>query len=260
MIRARQLTLPVRNTWGGRRKGAGRKPGPRPLVLHRARAEHKHRFPVHVTLRAGRDVGSLRDARRYPALEEAIGAASRSNFRVVQFSVQGDHVHLVVEAHDGDALSSGIRGLMIRGARALNRAARRVGRVWADRYHARALRTPREVRNGLAYVLLNARKHRRAAPALDPCSSARWFDGWCEHDALVDLGREAPVVAAARTWLLRAGWRRHGLLRLDEDCHRSGKPATARTVASEPGYLLRYTPAEVRRRSAFKRMNPPASR
>lgn len=212
MVRQRQLSLPVR-TWGGRRAGAGRKPGLRPVVLHRPRTQHKSRFPLHVTLRARADVGSLRRSHAYSALEGAISASSRSAFRLVHFSVQGDHVHLVAEAHDKPTLSSGIRGLMIRAARALNRACGRTGPVWADRYHCRELRTPREVRHALSYVLLNARKHGRKVGALDPCSSARWFDGWREHDAVVDLALDPPAVVAPRTWLLGAGWRRHGLLR-----------------------------------------------
>jgi len=215
MPRPRQLSLPVR-TWGGRRERAGRKPGPRPVVLHRARSQHKGRFPLHVTLRARSEVGSLRRARLYPLIEAAIAASSSSDFRLVHFSVQGDHVHLVAEAHDKDALSSGMRGLMIRAARALNRACERSGPVWADRYHCRELRTPREVRRALAYVLLNARKHGREVAALDPCSSARWFDGWRDHSPVVDLAVDPPAVVASRTWLLDAGWRRHGLLRFDE--------------------------------------------
>jgi REP element-mobilizing transposase RayT len=106
-------------------------------VLHRTRAQHKSRFPVHVTVRARADVGALRRARLYPALEAAIAASSRPDFRLVHFSVQGDHVHLVAEAHDKPTLSSGMRGLMIRAARALNRACGRSGPVWADRYHCR---------------------------------------------------------------------------------------------------------------------------
>jgi len=219
MARQRQLSLPVR-TWGGRRAGAGRKPGPRPVVLHRPRVQHKSRFPLHVTLRARSDIdmGSLRRTRLYSALEAAITASSRSDFRLVHFSVQGDHVHLVAEAHDKPALSSGMRGLMIRAARALNRARGRSGPVWADRYHCRELRTPREVRHALSYVLLNAHKHGRKVAALDPCSSARWFDGWRDYSAVVDLAHDPPAVVAPRTWLLGAGWRRHGLLRLAPPC------------------------------------------
>ena len=103
----------------------------------------------------------------------------------------------------------------------------------ADRYHHTVLETPRQVRNALAYVLLNARRHAakrlaklrkrgkgvpelRRANVLDAASSARWFEGW-RSDVELDrappraLGR-APAVGRATTWLLNVGWRRHGLL------------------------------------------------
>jgi hypothetical protein len=133
---------------------------------------------MHVTLRALPDVGSLRDCPAYPALEGALAAASKTESRVCQFSVQSDHLHLMVEAADRDAPGRGMQGLAMRCARAVNRALGRRGRVFADRYHARALKTPREVRNGLVYVLPNWRKSVAGAQWLDGCSSARWFDGW----------------------------------------------------------------------------------
>jgi REP element-mobilizing transposase RayT len=186
-------------------------------VLHRARADHKSRHPLHVTLRAQRDIGSLRSPRLFPVIERAIASATRPRFRIAHFSVQGDHLHLIVEAHDKRTLSAGVRGLTIRAALAVNRAAGRSGRVWADRYHCRDLRTPREVRNAITYVLLNARKHGRRCGGIDPCSSGRWFDGWRDFSALVDLAADPPAVAAARTWLLGVGWRRHGLVGFDEE-------------------------------------------
>ena len=133
---------------------------------------------------------------------------------MVQFSVQNDHIHLIAEAEHGRALSGGARGLAIRIARAVNRALNRRGRVWATRYHARALTTPRAVRNALVYVLNNFRKHSRAGTELDPCSSGQWFSGWLGSRAAVNLG--PPPVALARSWLLRIGWRRHGLIDLNE--------------------------------------------
>jgi REP element-mobilizing transposase RayT len=209
-------------TWGGKRRGAGRKPvGARAGVPHRARPDHRSRHPVHVTLRAG--ISSLRRQSVFLAIRTALTAACTRTLRVVHFSVQTNHVHLIVEAHDKRTLCSGVRGLAISIARHVNRAAARAGRVWADRYHAHPLRTPRDVRNALVYVLLNRRKHRPGAPPLDPCSSAAWFDGWkaSEHpQAAPPLGGRDPPepcpVAAARTWLATAGWRRHGLLGRNE--------------------------------------------
>jgi putative transposase len=160
--------------WGGRRKGAGRKRrAERTSVSHGVRPELAARHPVHVTLRIVSGVPSLRVGRTYRALEEAMRAGrERFGLRLAQYSVQSNHVHMLVEAEGRASLSRGIHGLAVRMARALNRTWRRTGTVFADRYHARVLRTPREVRNALAYVLLNARKHgARRIGALDPFSS-----------------------------------------------------------------------------------------
>jgi hypothetical protein len=143
-------------------------------------------------------------------MRTALAASSRADFRVVEFSVQADHVHLIAEADDARALSSGMRGLAIRLARAVNRALGRRGPVWDSRYHARALTTPRAVRHALVYVLMNFRKHQQVGTGLDPCSSAAWFAGW--RGLSTTASHAARPVARARTWLAGVGWRRHGLI------------------------------------------------
>ena len=226
----RQLSFKEPPTWGGRRAGAGRKPGPQPRVLHRARPVHRPRHPAHVTLCARPGVASLRAPNVYPLVEQAIAAAARPDGRVVQFSVQGEHVHLIVEATDERALSSLVRRVSIRAARAVNRLLARRGPLWDGRYHRHDLTTPRETRNALVYVLANWRKHRDRAAGLDPCSSARWFDGWREarpNAGVAESGGQArPPVCRARTWLLTVGWRRGGLLATDE----APRPATERAA------------------------------
>jgi len=142
----------------------------------------------------------LRAPRVFFAVRTAFVLASRDGFRVVQFSVQENHVHLLVEADDPSSFTRGVLGLAIRIARAVNRALGRRGRVWGDRYHARPLTTPRAVCHALVYVLMNHRKHRRGAAALDPCS---------------------PVVPA-RMRLAATGWRRHGLIGFEERPRGSG--------------------------------------
>ena len=210
-----QLALPVPRTRGGRRPGAGRKraPGRRPSVPHRSRPVHSAACPVHITLRAVDAVRCLRSDRVFPVVRRCLAASSRGEFRIVQFSVQNEHIHLIAEADHGRALSGGVRGLAIRIARAVNAALNRRGRLFADRYHARALTTPRAVRNALVYVLNNFRKHSRAGTDLDPCSSAQWFSGWRVSRMAADSG-PSPV-AVARSWLSRIGWRRHGLIDLN---------------------------------------------
>jgi REP-associated tyrosine transposase len=133
------------------------------------------------------------------------------------------HAHLIVEARDRPALGRGMKAIGARLALAVNRVAKRSGRVFADRYHLQLLPTPRQVWNALRYVLLNARRHaakaRRSVDAsvrLDPASSARWFEGWKRKVPSADEPPAArlthPPVARAKTWLLAVGWRRHGLL------------------------------------------------
>ena len=212
--------MPVR--WGGAREGAGRKAAARGRVWHRGRAEFPERHPGLVTIRVRSDVPSLRTLRLVREVERSLRSiVRRADFRVVHYSLQHDHVHLLVESEGVAALSNGMKSLAARLARAVNRVFNRRGAVLDGRYHHRALGTPREVRAALAYVLLNARKHagqraptaRDSAFCVDPASSGRWFEGWAECPV---LPADRPAVARAHTWLLRAGWRRHGLIRSDE--------------------------------------------
>jgi REP element-mobilizing transposase RayT len=219
-----QLSLglpPPRNGWGGARRNAGRKPaGPRAGTPHRARPKHDDRHPVHVTLRAG--LGSLRSQLVFPTVRYAITKAGQRDverFRIVHFSVQYDHVHLIVEASNKRTLSAGMRSLAIRIALYVNELLGRKGRFWADRWHGRALSSPSDVRNAVVYVLANFRKHTRrpVAAGIDPCSSGAWFAHFRGFDPERDRPRYAarpPPLGAAdtgvpvsppRTWLLTVG-------------------------------------------------------
>ena len=206
-------------TWGGARKGAGRKlQRPRKLVAHRSRESFRAGCPVHVTLRMAEGLPSLRKCATYRALVAAMGGGcERFGMRLVHWSVLGNHMHLIVEACDRHALSRGMQGLGVRLARALNRWWGRTGRVLADRYHAHILRSPTVVRRALFYVLQNARRHGIVTAGADPCSSGPWFDGWLGGEP-GDRGDHAAGkpewLRAARTWLLVHGWRRLGLLDL----------------------------------------------
>jgi hypothetical protein len=213
--------------WGGRRENAGRKRSPDSGIPHTSREGFSSTTPAHVTVKLLPALRSLRTKPLLRTLERTFAAGcDRSTFRLVHYSLQGNHAHFIVEARDREALSRGMMAIGSRLALAVNRAmGRRKGRVLADRYHARMLKTPREVQRALRYVLLNARKHvaamkRRAVQGvdylLDPASSARWFDGWNRKlDAATQTPAglmQRPAVARARTWLLRIGWRRHGLI------------------------------------------------
>ena len=189
---------------------------------HKTREVHDKRNPVHVTMRVVREVGSLRASRPFAVVREALRKAQKVEFRIVEFSVQGNHLHLIVEADDRIALARGMQGLSIRIARGINKLLHRSGNVFTDRYHPHELKSPRELRNALAYVLQNFRRHAYQRQQfcrrgwMDECSSARWFQGWRNSGrAPEERGDDAPV-ADPETWLMREGWRRHGLVSVDE--------------------------------------------
>jgi hypothetical protein len=194
----------------------------------RPRARHQGRWPVHVTLRARDALPSLRSARVFPVLRRSLAASHKTAFRVVHFSVQSDHVHLVVEGDHAVALVRGLQGLAARCAKAVNRAVKRRGCVWSSRYHSHALRTPTEARRGFVYVLLNFRKHLRAAPGIDPRSSGAWFDGWSRA---LPVPRGTNPVAPPRTWLATVGWRRAGGAIAVDERPSGGKPTSRPPLA-----------------------------
>jgi len=146
---------------GGTRAGAGRKPkGDRALVPHDTRARVTRHTPVLVTTRLLAGLPNLRRERTLVLMRATLAAgADRFGFRLIEYSIQSNHLYFIAEAQDEIALARGMKGLLVRVAKALNRAWERTGRVGGDRYHARVLKTPREVRNALVYVLQNAQKH-----------------------------------------------------------------------------------------------------
>ncbi len=193
-------------SWGGKRKGAGRKPaGERAGVSHRPRPVWDRPLPVHVTLRMAAAVWNLRSRRSFRVIAAALRTgADRFEVRVIQFSIQGNHLHLLIEAPSRSALARACKGLSVRLAKGLNRMMKRTGRVIDDRYHAHVLRTPTEVQRAMRYIRDNARQH---AAARGEAYSAGYVDPYSSGSAAL-LRQHDVVLPAAQTWLCREGfWR-----------------------------------------------------
>jgi REP element-mobilizing transposase RayT len=201
-------------TWGGRRDGSGRKLArERRAMPHRPREEFRPSQPVHVTQRMADHVWNLRSQRSFAVIHAALTAARRrDDVRVVDYTILGNHLHLIVEANGRRALANGMRALGIRLARGLNAMMGRKGAVFEDRYHAHVLRTPAEARNALRYVRQNFASHaaRRGEPLpeawVDPFSSAA---GTQPRAGQGVLWPEA-ATREAGTWLLKAAGREVG--------------------------------------------------
>ncbi|HVH41602.1 MAG TPA: hypothetical protein VM925_04640 [Labilithrix sp.] len=175
---------------------------------------------------------SLRAQRVLEAIVEELRAASKRGVGVLHYSVQVDHLHLIVEAPDTAKLARQLQQLFSRIAFAVNRVSRRGGRLFRDRHHRHELTTPTEVRRALVYVLFNERKHGATSASaierhlawLDVGSSAVWFEDWAPRarpppDVVARLRARigAPPVRPPQTWLARVGFRRAGgPIRFDE--------------------------------------------
>ena len=216
---------------GGKRDGAGRKRVAHTLGKgkkyepHVKRTAIDPRHPQHVTLTVVGDIASLRTMDMYAAVKKAIVIANDDSFRIVHHSVQGNHIHLVVEAASKQTLAAGMKRFEISCAKRINAAmtrrigTKRKGQVFADRYHATPITNVRQLRNVLRYIMNNWRHHAQSTRndvglydgRLDPYSSAIWFEGWKERttkEIHVPPDYDPPPRVEAKTWLLRQGWQK----------------------------------------------------
>jgi putative transposase len=227
-----QISLPFSANRRAKRRGPKRRVFGR--VHHRARPIHKGRHPVHITLRARHGLPSFRQqlvhALILRVLRDQRRRAYGTTFQIVHFSIQSNHLHMIVEADDGptpqalleerkerrrNPLRSGVSGFVIAFAKRLNAMFKRKGKVWDDRYHRHDLQSPHEVKTSVRYVINNFRKHGHltfGTGAFDYYSSAQHFDGWSEPLFSQFSEPEPWTETAPRTWLLAQGWKRHGLI------------------------------------------------
>ena len=215
MKRTGQTEIKFR-TWGGKRKGAGRKRSGRRKVAHRRREDFAKCYPSHVTLRFIDSLPSMRRRKTFKAIRAAMYVAMKhQGFRIVHLSIQSNHVHLICEATDRTAMARGIQGFKISAAKKLNKVLGRKGTIFAERYHAELLTTPTQVRNAICYCLNNWRRHgedRKATVRVDHYSTGYWFHGWKERGPLMEepSGEEVLPSCKPQTWLLKDGWERGG--------------------------------------------------
>jgi len=231
----------------------------RPCKGDRAGAPHKKRVsfkasePIHVVLRVEESgLGGLRKREMYRAVRAAtLTVASREGFRIVHISIQGHHIHMLVEADGKTALAGGMQAFQISAAKRMNaeitvvdeetrRPRRRKGKVFSDRYHAEVITNRRQARHALAYVLNNWRKHREDRGVgwkVDPYSSGTSFRGWKafadpSFEFTVPDRYEPMVVWEPKTWLLSKGWMIYGRIDFHEVPSSPKRPAAAQRSAT----------------------------
>jgi REP-associated tyrosine transposase len=211
---------------GGARPGAGRKPIPRTeraYVPHIARPVVTKNRPVFARFDCVDGVASLRLKAHRRILEDIFADENRLGFRLVHYSIQSDHLLLLCEANDNPSMWRGLQRIGSRIARVLNKRLERSGRLFRERYFSNVVDNPEQAHDLLRHVLL--RRHELAFEAgnkpvtdFDPNTSSAFFDGWKRPWAKGTRTPEAgDPVLPPRSWLLREGWKKHGLLRAKWD-------------------------------------------
>jgi len=216
MRKPEQLTFKKVNGWGGKRRGAGR-PNESGTVNHMGREEVNFKKPLHLTLRLKDEVRiNLRSSEMLECFKECAEKAKTAGLRVIHFSVQSNHIHILAECRDNPTLSKGMKSLGCRLGKAIRQRCGGRGSVFKGRFHLHVLKTPREAKNGLGYVLLNQSKHQGLIPYNDRYSSAGYFYEWKKllgrkvGPILSDWRkRDRPLpsyLSAPKSWLAREGW------------------------------------------------------
>lgn len=232
---AKQMKVSVAS-WGGRRKGAGRKNRSR-TVNHMKREKVGPQWPLHITLRLAPGRPSLRRQSLLEVFAIAVAEAKKFGLRINQFSFLGNHFHLIAEADNNRALRQGMQCLTIRIAKHLKKfgflkpgspepLATKPKNLFLGRYHLQVLKTPLAVKNALRYVLVNEAKHagrmKSQAPGKDLLSiysSGFCFKNWRQlgwsvrQDETLKYAARwqsiAPLanwLAPPKSWLGREGW------------------------------------------------------
>jgi REP element-mobilizing transposase RayT len=230
-----ELLLPEEGRTRKNRRGTSRRRPGRPKKPGAGeRHEQRERFDklrvIHVTLSVGRQFDTLRKRDTYFAIRKAtLAVLGRHDFRIVHMSPEDDHIHLIIEADNHNALWRGMQAFQISAAQHLNQAlSKRTrtlcrGKVFVDRYHPVTVTSPTQARNTLNYVLNNWRRHhhdyRNEAQRgwdVDYMSSAISFAGWKELERPgarfqynIELNQRL-CVSPPQSWLLNVGWRRGG--------------------------------------------------
>lgn len=140
-------------SWGGLRDKAGRKKIHSRGVSHRNREKVSNRTPLHINFKYKSHV---RNKDTLKLLKRAIQNARKHGLQVLHFAFEVNHIHLIVSADNNETLTRAMRSLTITFAKGIKR-----GRIQLDRYHLHVLKTAREVKHAIHYVLFNRQKHEK---------------------------------------------------------------------------------------------------
>ncbi len=218
---AKQISMDL-FSHGGARKGAGKKKTDKGMQNHTARPVISCKTPLHINIKLHKNLPNMRTKKLFKVVKRAIHRAQIRGFRINQFAILKNHIHLIVEANDNKEMGKAMQALTISLAKSINGMCKRKGKVFVDRYHLHILKTPNEVKQALIYLFKNAARHYRLKNIFDPYSSLVVFN---HREKLLDLhgflvpkflssfnqicdhfDEIAKMIDPPRSWLLKFGW------------------------------------------------------
>jgi REP element-mobilizing transposase RayT len=212
---AKQLEFKKVKGWGGKRTNAGRK-NRTGKVSHGKRKAIDLKKPMHITMKFDRVY--LRNRATLKAFKNAVKEAKGFCLYVVHYSIQNDHIHMIVEAKDNESMARGMKSLCGRFGKIIRSVIGGSGPVFKGRFHQEVITSPTQMKRALAYVLLNTAKHMKVFDHIDAFSSGWAFKEWRKllgggytdiiHDELKQFARDLEELSPARSWLASKGWMR----------------------------------------------------
>lgn len=140
-------------------KSAGRKAFHDPGIRHTARPVLTKPSSLHLTIKVQKIKADIKNKMILTMLKKAILNARRMGLKVIHYSLEYDHVHLLIEADNNVILGKGMQSLGVTLSKAINRTKRIKGRVYKHRYHFRKINSARELKNVMFYIFNNGVKH-----------------------------------------------------------------------------------------------------
>lgn len=209
----KQLEFNKVKGWGGKRKRAGRK-NRTSTVNHMKREKVEAKYPVHITIKLKKGVASLRGPKMVAAFKSSLQKAKKRGLKVIHYAIESNHAHFFAESESNRAIRSGMASFGSSFGKSVRRVSGGKGSVFNGRYHLTVLKSPRQTKNAMAYVLLNHSKQQGAKPYADQKSSAPFFGDWrARLGERYRVNKPIPrpdYLSDAESWLGRVGWRRAG--------------------------------------------------
>ncbi|MGZ3787001.1 MAG: transposase [Bacteriovorax sp.] len=169
-------------------------------IRHTSRPFLKKPSSLHLTVKIKKNKAEMKNKSVFSLLKRAILNARRQGLKVIHYSLEYDHVHLLIEAENNHILGKGMQAFGGTFSKAINRMRKLKGGVYKHRYHFRKISSARELKNVMNYIFTNGLKHKTAKNIVNPYNSIRaekkyflFYKCKLEHDLelmnLLDRGR-----------------------------------------------------------------------